>query len=76
MKHQLTSDSLQIREGFIIDDDEEDEADDPEERRRRRKKRRRAEREQEEVLDDEDLDLIGEANPDYQRREQAQVCSP
>ncbi|KAI9813582.1 MAG: Transcription elongation factor spt6 [Pycnora praestabilis] len=54
-----------VREGFIVDEEEE-----PEERRRRRekKKRRRAEREEEEaVLDEEDLDLIGEAHPDYER---------
>lgn len=63
----------QIREGFIVDEDEEDDAEDSDERRRRRKKRRRAEREQEEVLDEEDLDLIGEANPNFQRTEQAQV---
>lgn len=68
---------LQIREGFIVDEDEEDEAEDSDEReRRRRKKRRRAEREQEEALDEEDLDLIGEANPEFQRREQTQVCCP
>lgn len=67
---------VQIREGFIVDEDEEDDAEDSDERRRRRKKRRRAEREQEEVLDEEDLDLIGEANPNFQRREQTQVRPP
>ncbi|PSR90343.1 transcription elongation factor SPT6 [Coniella lustricola] len=61
-----------IREGFIVDEDEEDDEDSEARDRRRRKKRRRAEREQEEVLDDEDLDLIGEANPDFERREQTQ----
>ena len=64
---------MQIREGFIIDDDE----DEPEERERRRKKdrkRRRAEREEEEaVLDEEDLDLIGEANPEWERKAASQV---
>lgn len=69
----LTGGLAQIREGFIVDEDEEDDAEDSDERRRRRKKRRRAEREQEEVLDEEDLDLIGEANPNFQRREQTQV---
>lgn len=63
-----------MREGFIIDDEDEE----PEERERRRKKdrkRRRAEREEEEaVLDEEDLDLIGEANPDWERKTTAQVC--
>lgn len=57
-----------IREGFIIDDDDE-EPDDRERRRRKDKKRRRAEREEEEaILDEEDLDLIGEANPEFQRK--------
>jgi hypothetical protein len=65
----------QVREGFIIDDEDEE----PEERERRRrkdKKRRRAEREEEEaVLDEEDLDLIGEANPEWERKTAAQVCA-
>ncbi|KAI9671942.1 MAG: Transcription elongation factor spt6 [Caeruleum heppii] len=56
-----------VREGFIVDEDEE-----PAERERRKrgdKKRRREERERvEEVLDEEDLDLIGEAHPDLQPR--------
>ncbi|TKA60934.1 hypothetical protein B0A49_09602, partial [Cryomyces minteri] len=57
-----------IREGFIVDEDEDEE--EQHRRRREKKKRRRAEREEEEaVLDEEDLDLIGEANPEYQRRE-------
>lgn len=63
-----------MREGFIVDEEEE-----PEERARRRqerKKRRREEREEEEAgLDDEDLDLIGEANPEFERREQAEVSN-
>ncbi|ELR06845.1 Nucleosome remodeling protein [Pseudogymnoascus destructans] len=55
-----------VREGFIIDDEEDEE---PEARERRRGKRRRAEREKEEVaLDEEDLDLIGEANPEWQAK--------
>ncbi|KUL84062.1 hypothetical protein ZTR_07408 [Talaromyces verruculosus] len=54
-----------VREGFIVDEDEEIE--ERAERRRERKKRRREEREREEiVLDQEDLDLIGEQNPDFQ----------
>lgn len=49
-------------------DDEERRA-----RRRERKKRRREEREEEDaMLDEEDLDLIGETHPDYQRRQEAQ----
>ncbi|KAK5107078.1 Transcription elongation factor spt6, partial [Cryomyces antarcticus] len=53
---------------FIVDEDEDEE--EQHRRRREKKKRRRAEREEEEaVLDEEDLDLIGEANPEYQRRE-------
>ncbi|KAE8445330.1 Transcription elongation factor spt6 [Mollisiaceae sp. DMI_Dod_QoI] len=60
-----------VREGFIIEDDEDEEAEARE--RRRRKKRNRAEREQEEaVLDEEDLDLIGEANPEWERKTAAQ----
>lgn len=54
-----------MREGFIVDEDEEIE--ERAERRRERKKRRREEREREEiVLDQEDLDLIGEQNPEFQ----------
>ncbi|KAH6649718.1 SH2 domain-containing protein [Chaetomium tenue] len=63
-----------IREGFIVDEDEEEEADNSEEReRRKKKKRRRVEREEEEQLDEEDLDLIGEANPEWERKTQAQT---
>lgn len=63
---------LQVQEGFI--DDEDEDVDDSDEReRRRRKKRRRAERDEEAQLDEEDLDLIGEANPEFQSREQPQV---
>ena len=60
-----------VREGFIVEDEEE-----PEERERRkqeRRKRRREEREEDEVgLDEEDLDLIGEANPEFERRAPAE----
>lgn len=63
----------QVREGFIVDEDDEE----PDERERRRKKdrkRRRAEREEEEaILDEEDLDLIGEANPEWERKAASQV---
>lgn len=55
-----------------MEDDEE-----PEERARRRqerKKRRREEREEEEAgLDEEDLDLIGEAHPEYEQRATSEV---
>ncbi|KAK3360206.1 SH2 domain-containing protein [Lasiosphaeria hispida] len=61
-----------IREGFIVDEDEEDEADADERERRKKKKRRRAEREEEEQLDEEDLDLIGEAIPEWERKSQTQ----
>jgi hypothetical protein len=64
----------QIREGFIVDEDEEEDADDVEDReRRKKKKRRRVEREEEEQLDEEDLDLIGEAHPEWERKSQPQV---
>ena len=62
----------QVREGFIVEDEEE-----PEERERRkqeRRKRRREEREEEEQgLDEEDLDLIGEAHPELERRSPAET---
>lgn len=62
----------QVQEGFI--DDEDEDVDDSDEReRRRRRKRRRAERDEEAQLDEEDLDLIGEANPEFQSRDQPQV---
>ncbi|OIW23683.1 transcription elongation factor [Coniochaeta ligniaria NRRL 30616] len=62
-----------IREGFIVDEDEEEEeGEDPENReRRKKKKRRRAERDDEEQLDEEDLDLIGEAIPSWERNKEA-----
>lgn len=64
---------IQIREGFIVDEDEEDD-EERRQRRRERKKRRREEREAEDAqLDEEDLDLIGETHPDYQRRQEEQV---
>lgn len=59
-----------VREGFIVDEEDEDE--ETKERRRERKKRRREEREEDEVLDEEDLDLIGEVHPDYDRRKAEQ----
>lgn len=42
------------------EDDEEDEGQDSGEERKRRKRKRRQEREEEALLDEEDLDLIGE----------------
>lgn len=50
-----------VREGFIVDEEEDDEEE--RQRRKERRKRRREEREEEEVLDEEDLDLIGELEP-------------
>ena len=61
-----------VREGFIVDE-EEDDPETRERRRQERKKRRREERDEEEAgLDEEDLDLIGEANPEFERRLQAE----
>lgn len=64
---------MQVREGFIVDEDEE-----IEERardRRERRKRRREEREREdEHLDEDDLELIGELNPDLHPPVAAEVC--
>jgi hypothetical protein len=66
----------QIREGFIVDEDEEDDDEGRRERRREKRKRRREEREAEDaLLDEEDLDLIGETHPDYQRRQEEQVTT-
>ncbi|KAB5572623.1 SH2 domain-containing protein, partial [Coniochaeta sp. 2T2.1] len=61
-----------IREGFIVDEDEDEEEGEDEENRERRKKkkRRRAERDDEEKLDEEDLDLIGEAIPSWERNKE------
>lgn len=63
--------SCQIREGFIIDDEEEE----PEnrERRHRHKENKRRRDEEEAILDEEDLDLIGEAIPEWERKTAAQV---
>ena len=64
--------SLQVREGFIVDEDEEIE--ERAQRRREKRKRRREEREREdENLDAEDLELIGELNPDFQPPVSAEV---
>ncbi|KJR83147.1 transcription elongation factor SPT6 [Sporothrix schenckii 1099-18] len=67
--------AAKIREGFIVDESEEDDDDgddDTGRERKRRKKRRRAEREEEAQLDEEDLDLIGESRPDWERQAAAQ----
>ncbi|EAS35186.3 transcription elongation factor spt6 [Coccidioides immitis RS] len=54
-----------VREGFIVDEDEEEE--ERSERRREKKKRRREERAlEDEDLDEEDIYLIGENNPDFE----------
>lgn len=59
-----SSDSVQVREGFIVDDqeeeEEEEEAEDDEAVERQKRKRARRDREAEEQLDEDDLDLIGE----------------
>ncbi|KAH6674448.1 SH2 domain-containing protein [Halenospora varia] len=62
-----------VREGFIIDDEEDEEPDQRERRRKRERHKKRKEREEEEAaLDEEDLDLIGEANPEWERKTTAQ----
>lgn len=65
-----------MREGFIVEEDEEDE----EERSQRRKEKRKRKREQREEaeagLDDEDLELIGIANPEFARRAKPEVYMP
>ncbi|CAJ2502609.1 Uu.00g100030.m01.CDS01 [Anthostomella pinea] len=63
-----------VREGFIVDedDDEEEDAEDSDEARKKRKRKRRQEREEEAQLDDEDLDLIGESIPEWERKQPSQ----
>ncbi|KAI6092087.1 transcription elongation factor Spt6 [Hypoxylon rubiginosum] len=64
-----------IREGFIVDEDEDEDEDlieDEDERRKRRKRKRRQERDVEAELDEEDLDLIGESIPEWERKKPAQ----
>ncbi|KAG9238093.1 putative transcription elongation factor SPT6 [Amylocarpus encephaloides] len=57
-----------VREGFIIDD-EEDEIDNSRGRRNRKERHKKRSRDEEEAaLDEEDLDLIGEANPEWERK--------
>lgn len=66
--------TVQVREGFIVEDEEDEE--ERTRRRQDRKKRRREEREEEEAgLDEEDLDLIGEANPEFERQVTSEVMS-
>ena len=63
----------QVREGFIVDEDEDD-GEVRQARRAERKKRKREEREareaEDELLDEEDLDLIGETHPNMDRRKE------
>lgn len=74
--HQLlTVVVLQVREGFIVDEDEDEDEED-EERTRRKRKRRHQERKADEELDEEDLDLIGESIPEWERRQPSQVRKP
>ncbi|KAI0597315.1 SH2 domain-containing protein [Biscogniauxia sp. FL1348] len=64
-----------VREGFIVDEDEDEDddiAENSEEARRRRKRKRRQEREEEAQLDEEDLDLIGESIPEWERKQPSQ----
>lgn len=63
----------EVREGFIIDDEEEEDVDDRERARKRKERRKKRHRDEEEaVLDDEDLDLIGEANPEWEAKKSSQ----
>ena len=54
-------------------EDEDDEEGDDSEKERRKKRKRRRDREGEDVLDEEDLDLIGEAVSGWERKAPAQV---
>lgn len=60
-----------VNEGFIADEDE-DEVDGESRKRERKKKRRRGDKDVDDMLDEEDLDLIGETHPDYDRRQAEQ----
>lgn len=72
--HRQLTINAQVRDGFIVDEDDEEEGDSDEQEKRKKRKRRRVEREEEELLDEEDLDLIGESNPSWGRAPQPQVC--
>ncbi|CAG8949879.1 hypothetical protein HYFRA_00004207 [Hymenoscyphus fraxineus] len=62
-----------VREGFIIDDEDDEIEDDSRARRHRKERHKKRNREAEEAdLDEEDLDLIGEANPEWERKTTAQ----
>ncbi|KAK1749981.1 Oxysterol-binding protein-domain-containing protein [Echria macrotheca] len=62
-----------IRDGFIVDEDEEEEEEeDNVEERPRHRQRSRPKRSRDEELDEEDLDLIGEAHPEWERKPQPQ----
>ncbi|EHK96165.1 Nucleic acid-binding protein [Glarea lozoyensis ATCC 20868] len=63
--------AAKIRDGFIIDDDE-DEVDASRGRRHRKERKKRSRDEEEAALDEEDLDLIGEANPEWERKTTSQ----
>jgi hypothetical protein len=42
--------------------------------RRKKERKKRSRDEEEAALDEEDLDLIGEANPEWERKTTSQVC--
>lgn len=69
--------ATQIREGFIVEDEDEEEEDDDQgvSEKKKRKRKRRQERQEDAQLDEEDLDLIGETIPDWERKQQSQVRS-
>jgi transcription elongation factor SPT6 len=71
---------VQVREGFIVEDedDEEEDADDSDAREKPiKRKREHRDREEDAQLDEEDLELIGEQIPDWERKPTTQVrrCS-
>ncbi|KAK9417978.1 putative Transcription elongation factor Spt6 [Seiridium unicorne] len=66
--------AAKVREGFIVDEDEDEEdVEDSAEERKRRKRKRRQEREEEALLDEEDLDLIGETLGEPQQPEKKKM---
>ncbi len=72
----------QVREGFIVDDEEDDDDDqdgdgsEPGARPQPKRKRDQKDREEEAQLDEEDLELIGEQLPNWDRKPAAEVGPP
>jgi transcription elongation factor SPT6 len=67
----------QVREGFIVEDEEAEEEEGEESdggERHAKRKRAHRDRVEDELLDEDDLELIGEQMPDWNRRQTTEVC--